>query len=160
MNILEKISSNETLYAPVNGTIVSIEFVNDRLFSRKIIGDGLAIVPSDGNIFAPCKGKVEYVLKEKHAIFILTTDGTEILIHLGLDTFKMNGDGFDCFVSNNQKINVGDLLIKMDLDKINEQRKDTIVTVVITKSSNKEIIKKNRGDCIAKKTKLFTYSKY
>lgn len=157
MNIFEKLYNTKTLYAPVNGTIVNIELVNDKLFSKKIIGNGLAIIPSDGNILAPCNGTVKYVLSEKHAIFISTTDGTEVLIHLGLDTFEMNGDGFDCFVTNNQKIKIGDLLIKMDLYKIKQLGKDSIVTTVMTKNSEKEIIKKNRGNCIAGKTKLLTY---
>lgn len=154
------LSKENIILAPVNGKIVEIEKVNDIVFNQKIIGNGLAIKPSDGTVLAPCNGTVECILSEKHAIFISCEDKTKILLHFGLDTFKMNGDGFNYNVCVNQKIKIGDLLATIDLDKIKKNKKDDIIIVVLPKNNNTNIVYKNSGNCIAAKTTLFRYQKY
>lgn len=148
------------ILAPVNGQIVEIESVDDFMFSQKIIGDGLAIKPLDGQILAPCKGTVECILIEKHALFISCEDKTQILIHFGLDTVEMKGEGFECHVCVKQNIKIGDLLMSVDLEKIKKNKKDDTVIVVIPQNKNIDIIHKNTGQCLAAKTPLFKYKKF
>ena len=75
----------------LNGTVVRIEDVEDDVFSQKILGDGIAVEPSEGKLYAPCDGKVDSVFDTKHAINILSTDGAEVLLHIGIDTVKLGG---------------------------------------------------------------------
>ncbi len=151
----------QQILAPVNGIIVDIENVNDVVFSKKIIGDGLAIRPFDGTVCSPCDGTIECILLEKHALFINCKDRTKILIHLGLDTVEMKGKGFNCFVSEKQNIKAGQLLTTMDLDLIKAHNKDDIVVVAMINDTlhTSNIIYKNSGVCLANKTVLFKYKK-
>lgn len=148
------------IFSPVNGNIIDIENIPDQIFNKKIIGDGLAVKPSDGNILSPCNGIIEYILAEKHAIFMSCENKTSLLLHIGLDTVEMNGKGFNCLVTPKQKIKIGDPLINIDLKKISEHNKDDTIILVIPKNNNVKIIYKNSGKSEASKTILFTYKKY
>lgn len=146
------------IFSPVNGYIIDLESVNDILFKSKKVGDGIAIKPSDGYIVSPCNGQVEYILPEKHALFISCVDNynTQILLHIGLDTVEMNGDGFNCLVFQNQKVKVGDPLMVVDLKKIKQYKKDDTIILVIP-NNNIKIQNKNSGYCQVSKTILFQY---
>ena len=102
----------------LNGTVVRIEDVEDDLFSQKILGDGIAVEPSEGKLYAPCDGKVDSVFDTKHAINILSTDGAEVLLHIGIDTVKLGGKHFEAHVTDGQEIKKGDLLISFDIEAI------------------------------------------
>ncbi len=152
--------SEHIIFSPATGDIINIEDIKDPVFNQKLIGDGLAIKPLHGEIFSPCNGNVVHILKEKHAIFISCDDGTLILIHIGIDTVEMNGNGFNCLVEERQQVNVGDALIQIDLNKIKEHNKDdTIITLIINENNEniKNISFKNSGHCFAGKTVLFKY---
>lgn len=107
-----------TLFAHMNGTVVPLENVEDDVFSQKILGDGIAVEPQEGKLFAPCDGKIDSVFDTKHAINIVSSNNTEILLHIGIDTVKLEGKHFETHVSDGQDIKKGDLLISFDMEAI------------------------------------------
>ena len=106
------------LYSHMNGKTVVLENVEDEAFSSKVLGDGVAIEPTDGKLYSPCDGKVDMVFDTKHAINLVSKDGCEILLHVGIDTVKLAGKFFESHVSDGQEICKGDLLISFDIDGI------------------------------------------
>ena len=107
-----------TLYSHMNGTAVKLEDVEDEVFSQKILGEGAAVEPSEGKLYAPCDGKIDSVFDTKHAVNMVSEDGVEILLHIGIDTVKLGGQYFEAHVSDGQEVKKGDLLISFDMDKI------------------------------------------
>ena len=107
-----------TLYSHMNGTAVKLEDVEDEVFSQKILGEGAAVEPSEGKLYAPCDGKIDSVFDTKHAVNMVSDDGVEILLHIGIDTVKLGGQYFEAHVSDGQEVKKGDLLISFDMDKI------------------------------------------
>ena len=107
-----------TLYSHMNGTAVKLEDVEDEVFSQKILGEGAAVEPSEGKLYAPCDGKIDSVFDTKHAVNMVSSDGVEILLHIGIDTVKLGGQYFEAHVSDGQEVKKGDLLISFDMDKI------------------------------------------
>lgn len=107
-----------TLYSHMNGTAVKLEDVEDDVFSQKILGEGAAVEPSEGKLYAPCDGKIDSVFDTKHAVNMVSDDGVEILLHIGIDTVKLGGQYFEAHVSDGQEVKKGDLLISFDMDKI------------------------------------------
>ncbi len=118
----EKSAHEETaeimMYSHLNGTVVNLEDVEDDVFSQKILGEGIAVEPSEGKLYAPCDGKVDSVFDTKHAVNILSSDGAEVLLHIGIDTVKLGGKHFESHVSDGQEIKKGDLLITFDIEAI------------------------------------------
>lgn len=123
------------VYAPLSGKVVAIEDVPDPVFSQKMMGEGIAVEPVDGNVYAPCDGKIVQVAPTKHAVGILAKDGSEILIHVGLDTVNLKGEGFTAHVETDRDVAKGDLLLTFDLDKVREQVPSTVTPIVITNSA-------------------------
>lgn len=111
-------SKTITLYSHMNGTAVKLEDVEDEVFSQKILGEGAAVEPSEGKLYAPCDGKIDSVFDTKHAVNMVSDDGVEILLHIGIDTVKLGGQYFEAHVSDGQEVKKGDLLISFDMDKI------------------------------------------
>lgn len=109
------------MYAHLNGTIVHLEDVEDDVFSQKILGEGIAIEPSEGKLYAPCNGTIDSVFDTKHAVNIVSADGAEVLLHIGIDTVKLGGKHFTSHVSDGQKIKKGDLLITFDIEAIKKE---------------------------------------
>ena len=109
-----------TLYSHLNGTVVPLEKVEDDVFSQKIIGEGVAVEPSEGRLYSPCDGRIDSVFDTKHAVNLLSEDGAEILLHIGIDTVKLEGKFFEAHVSDGQEVRQGDLLISFDMDKIRQ----------------------------------------
>lgn len=107
-----------TLYSHMNGTAVKLEDVEDEVFSQKILGEGAAVEPSEGKLYAPCDGKIDSVFDTKHAVNMVSSEGVEILLHIGIDTVKLGGQYFEAHVSDGQEVKKGDLLISFDMDKI------------------------------------------
>ncbi len=118
----EKSAHEETaeimMYSHLNGTVVDLEDVEDDVFSQKILGEGIAVEPSEGKLYAPCDGKVDSVFDTKHAVNILSSNGAEVLLHIGIDTVKLGGKHFESHVSDGQEIKRGDLLITFDIEAI------------------------------------------
>ncbi|MGN1468078.1 MAG: glucose PTS transporter subunit IIA [Ruminococcus sp.] len=111
-------SKNEVLYSHLNGTVVELEKVEDEVFSAKVLGDGIAVEPVEGKLYAPCDGKVDMVFDTKHAVNLVSQSGCEVLLHIGIDTVKLNGEFFEAHVTDGQEIKKGDLLISFDIDGI------------------------------------------
>jgi PTS system beta-glucosides-specific IIC component len=128
----EKIT--ETIVSPMKGEAVDLVEVNDGMFSEEILGKGLAIRPDEGLVKAPVEGTVTAVFDSKHAIGITTDSGMELLIHVGIDTVQLNGEGYDYVVEKDQRVAAGDDLITFDLNFIIDQGFDTITPIVITNS--------------------------
>ncbi|MBM7838200.1 PTS system glucose-specific IIA component [Alkalihalobacillus xiaoxiensis] len=136
----------ETIASPINGKIVAIENVPDPTFGQKMIGDGLAIDPTDGHVVAPVSGKIVQVFPTKHAFGIETTSGAELLIHIGLETVAMNGEGFTAHVKEGDHIKVGDPIIDFDLDLVKEKAAHSITPIVITNHDSFSLEKQGEGD--------------
>ncbi len=127
-----KINRQIILGSPLSGKVLNLTEVPDKVFSEKILGDGFAIDPSEGKVLSPVDGTIVNVFKTGHALGLETETGVEILIHVGIDTVKMNGDGFEALVQYGQKVKVGQELIRFDLEKVRSQATSTISPVVIT----------------------------
>ena len=119
------------LSAHLNGSVVPLEQVEDEAFSSKVLGEGVAIEPTEGKLYAPCDGKVEMIFDSKHAVNIISAEGCEILLHVGIDTVKLNGKFFEAHVSNGQEIHRGDLLISFDLKGIRDAGYKTTTPMII-----------------------------
>ena len=132
----KKESRTEILCSHLNGNIIKLEDVEDEAFSSKVLGEGIAVEPSEGKLYAPCNGKVEMGYGTKHAINIVSSDGCEILLHIGIDTVKLNGQFFEAHVSDGQKINKGDLLITFDIDGIKKAGYKTTTPMIICNSDD------------------------
>lgn len=137
-----KKTEEEVLTAPITGKIVQLEDVPDPVFSEKMMGDGLAIEPAEGVVVAPLDAKVLQVFPTKHAVGLQTDNGMEILIHIGLETVSLNGEGFESFVKEGDKVKKGDKLISFDLGIIKEKAKSTVTPVIITNGERAESIEK------------------
>ncbi|MGN1097537.1 MAG: glucose PTS transporter subunit IIA [Clostridia bacterium] len=122
------------IYSPANGRAVPLSEVNDEAFAGEILGKGMAIIPSDGRICSPVNGRVESVTDTLHAVNIVSDDGAMIIVHIGLDTVKLGGKHFEAAVKEGQKIRVGDLLVKADIEAIAEAGYDTVTPVVVCNS--------------------------
>lgn len=118
--------------APISGELLPITEVPDPVFSGKMMGDGFAIKPNDGTVVSPVNGKIINVFPTKHAIGITADDGREILIHFGIDTVKLNGEGFEAFVAEGDSVKAGQTLLKVDLDYIANNATSTITPIIFT----------------------------
>lgn len=127
---------DDVVYAPIKGDAVELSTVNDSAFAEGIIGKGLAIKPEVGEVYAPIDGTVAALFDTNHAIGIKGNNGSEILIHIGIDTVKLNGRHFTSFVKKDQQIKKGDLLMKFDMMKIVEEGYDMTTPVLITNPSD------------------------
>jgi PTS system beta-glucosides-specific IIC component len=127
---------NETLVSPLKGQAVVLSDVKDEAFSTGVMGQGLAIVPSDGKLYAPCDGTIETFFPTGHAIGITSTKGAEILIHVGMDTVNMEGDGFTPKKKQGDTVKKGDLLLEFDIAKIKKAGYDTTTPIIITNTDD------------------------
>ncbi|ETT31397.1 PTS system beta-glucoside-specific transporter subunits IIABC [Paenibacillus sp. FSL R5-192] len=125
-----------TVYSPVTGEVVDLANVADEAFSSEAMGKGIAIIPSNGTIVSPVEGVVTTITKSRHAIAVIANDGVEVLIHVGLDTVKLKGEGFSLKVQEGDLVNVGDVLMEVDLAKIKERGFELITPLIITNSDN------------------------
>lgn len=133
-------TENTLVAAPLEGIFVPLSEVPDQVFSEKMMGDGIAIKPSKGEVRAPFNGKVQMFFPTKHAIGLVSDEGVELLIHVGLDTVKLNGEGFTMQVEEGQTIQTGDVLLTFDLEYIRENAKSDITPIILTQGDIKEIV--------------------
>lgn len=122
----------QLIYAPISGKIVPLEKVPDPTFAEKMMGDGIAIEPTEGKVVAPFDGEVIQIFPTKHAIGMVSSLGVEVLIHIGLETVELNGEGFETHVKAGDKLTVGDILVTFDVDLIHKKAKSTVTPIVIT----------------------------
>lgn len=134
--------TEETVFAPLTGKLLQLEEVPDPVFSQKMMGDGMAIEPSEGILVSPVEGEIIQLFHTKHAIGIRSQTGMEILLHIGLETVAMNGEGFEAFVKEGDSVKPGDKLISFDLDLIKEKAASTITPIIITNGDIVETVQK------------------
>lgn len=127
--------------SPVNGKVILLSEVKDEAFAAEALGKGIAIVPLDGKICAPCDGVVSALFPTGHAVGITSAEGAEVLIHVGMDTVKLNGAGFTVHVSEGQRIKAGDLLMEADLEVIKRAGYDITTPVIITNTEEYSEVK-------------------
>ncbi|MBX4259605.1 sucrose-specific PTS transporter subunit IIBC [Clostridium estertheticum] len=136
----EEANTVSNLVSPVNGNVILLKDVPDKTFSDELLGKGIGVDPEDGIVVSPVDGTVVCLFETKHAIAIKTSDGMEILIHIGIDTVKMNGEGFKSFINSGDTIKKGQKLMEFDLDLVKEKAKSPIVLLVITNSDSMKFV--------------------
>ena len=135
------------VYAPVSGTVIPSEEIPDETFAAGVLGQGVGIQPENGVVVAPFDGEISSVTDTRHAVGISSPDGMELLIHVGVDTVAMNGDGFECFVQEGQQVKAGDKLIAFDREKIAAAGHPDVVVVLVTNSDDYENLSIQAGTC-------------
>ncbi|SHE32423.1 sucrose-specific PTS transporter subunit IIBC [Alkalibacter saccharofermentans] len=140
--------SEVVISAPVDGRLLKIEEVPDKTFADKILGDGFAIEPSNGKVFSPVDGKILMAFETGHALAVGSENGGEILVHFGIDTVKLNGEGFKLLVKKGDVVKKGDPVLEVDLEAINKNAPSSITPVVITNSKDFDITLIKEGGMI------------
>lgn len=133
---VEEISADNEVYAVANGSVVAITEVADDVFSQKMMGDGFAVLPTSGEVFAPIAGTISSIFPTKHAVGIKTASGIEVLLHMGIETVSLNGEPFEIFVTEGQSVARGQLIAKVDLATITNAGRKTDMIVVFTNPDN------------------------
>ena len=146
---------NVSVVAPGDGKIVPLSDVPDQVFSQKLMGDGVALIPQNSEICAPFNGTVKTIFPTRHAIGLESTDGVELLIHIGIDTVKLNGEGFEALVQVDEEVVEGQPLMKVDLSYI-EQHAPSIVTPLIVTNLDGGTLEFEADQEVKKGQKLFT----
>jgi sugar PTS system EIIA component len=155
-NLFKK-NKTVSFVAPMTGKVIPLEEVPDPVFSQKMMGDGLAMDPTEGVVYAPVNGEIVQLFPTKHAIGIKTKNGLEVLIHIGIDTVSMNGEGFTAHIQTGDKVKQGDPLISFDLALVKEKAKSTITPIIITNGDVVESLeKKDVTEANAKEQELMT----
>lgn len=131
-----KKENKEIIGAPVKGKVIPLSEVPDEAFAQGILGKGVAIQPEDTSVVAPCAGEIAMVFDTKHAISMITEGGAELLIHVGLDTVNLKGEHFDVKVAAGDKVQMGDLLLTFDKEKIAEAGYPTVTPVIVCNSDD------------------------
>jgi glucose-specific phosphotransferase system IIA component len=128
--------------APVDGQVVALESVNDDVFSQKLVGDGVAIMPMSDVFTAPIDGTITKIFSTNHAYSIKSTKDLEVMVHIGLETVALEGKGFERLANEGDKVKAGDPIIRVDLGYIREHAKDIITPIIITDESDVKSIDK------------------
>ena len=142
----------EEVYSVADGQVVALEQVKDPVFAQKMMGDGFAVEPANGNILSPVSGTVSSIFPTKHALGLVTEAGLEVLVHIGLDTVSLEGKPFTVHVAEGQKVAAGDLLVTADLDAIRAAGRETSTVVVFTNGDAIKSVKLEKTGSLAAKT--------
>ena len=142
----------EEVYSVADGQVVALEQVKDPVFAQKMMGDGFAVEPANGNIVSPVSGTVSSIFPTKHALGLVTEAGLEVLVHIGLDTVSLEGKPFTVHVAEGQKVAVGDLLVTADLEAIRAAGRETSTIVVFTNADAIQSVKLEQTGSLASNT--------
>ncbi|MGL5979168.1 MAG: PTS sugar transporter subunit IIA [Erysipelotrichaceae bacterium] len=157
MSLFSKFMKKDTsdiFITPIQGEVKPISETPDEAFAQKMMGDGIVIFPTSNEVYAPADAKVEFVFPTKHAIGMTSASGLEFLIHVGIDTVKLEGKGFEIFVEPGQNVKAGDLLMKFDLEFIKAEATSIATPVVFTNLDTKTLDIKANGETAAKEVLL------
>lgn len=146
------------IYAPADGTAISLAEVPDPVFAELMLGDGIAVIPADGTIVSPVTGVVEQVTDTLHAYGLISDDGVEILVHIGIDTVKLSGEGFTPLKQKGDKVAVGDPLAKVDLDLLKSKGYDIHTPVIVTNMDKLKSLKPIEGTVRAGESPIMTFT--
>ena len=152
-------TAEETLTSPVNGTQIPLAEVADETFASEMLGATVAVEPADGKIVAPCDGEVSNIFETGHAVCITTESGGELLIHIGIDTVKMDGKGFTKKVSDGDKVHAGDILVEADLEEIKNAGYQTTIMMILTNTDEFGNVTKAEPAEVKTTSKVMTLTK-
>ena len=155
--VSSQVSSGEEIKSPMNGTVIPLSEVPDAVFSSEMLGKGFGVEPSEGKAYAPVDGEVTTVFDTKHAIGLMSKHGVELLIHIGMDTVKLNGKGFDVKVKTGDQVKAGDLLAEFDMDLIKGEGYPVTTAVAVTITDDCEEISEVRTGAATKHTEVLTF---
>lgn len=130
---------NISLVSPMNGELVNLEDINDEVFSKKLVGEGVGIIPFSNTITAPISGVVTRIFPTNHAFMISNSNGLEVLVHVGLDTVELNGEGFTCLVKEGDKVIKSSIILEVDLEFLKSKNKDIVTPIIVTSDKNIEL---------------------
>ena len=119
-------------FSPVSGELVPLETVSDAVFAEKSLGDGVAVIPADGSLYAPADGTIVALFPTGHALGIKTRDGVELLVHIGIDTVALNGKGFTVHVKQDDTVKKGQLLVNFDIEVLKGAGYDTVTMMLVS----------------------------
>lgn len=143
-NTVDRLVDKIEIASPVNGEVIELSKVEDETFASGIMGKGVAVIPADGKVVSPVNGTVQTIFKTKHAIGLLSDDGAEVLIHIGMDTVQLNGEHFTAHIKDGDKVKVGDPLVDVDIEAIKGKGYDIITPIIITNTDKYlDIVGKN-----------------
>lgn len=148
---------NPALLAVADGRALPLSAVPDEAFASGILGVGLAIEPSSERILSPAAGRVESVAETAHAYSILTEDGLDLLVHVGIDTVKLGGEGFSPAVRTGDRVKAGDLLVQVDLSLLQRRGLPTVTPVLVTNPEQLSVHELSLGDTVGGKTAVMRY---
>ena len=146
------------IFSPLNGKIVPLNDVPDSVFSEKMLGDGCAIIPNDGKIYSPVNGRVSSVIDSHHAYGFVSDEGVEVLVHFGLETVALKGEGFVPHVKEGDSVRAGDLVCEVDIKLLKEKGINTVTPVIISGGAERFSMNISSGEAVASKTQLITLS--
>lgn len=159
LNIFKKRVKEVDLVAPVNGKAVDLKEVPDKVFASGMMGDGVAFRYTTNTVCAPCDGKITTIPNTLHAFGITAENDAEILVHIGIDTVNLKGNGFSKLVNEGDKVKAGDPIIKLDRSLIESKGYDLITPVLITNSKDYSVDIKNNGDVNAGRSVIASVNK-
>ena len=159
IEIADNNKAEETLTSPVNGTQISLSEVADETFASEMLGTTVAVEPADGKIVAPCDGEVSNIFETGHAVCITTESGGELLIHIGIDTVKMDGKGFTKKVSDGDKVHAGDILVEANLEEIKNAGYQTTTMMILTNTDEFGNVTKAEPAEVKTTSKVMTFTK-
>ncbi len=147
------------VYSPMDGVAIPLSEVPDEVFSEKILGDGVAVIPNSGNVYSPVDGEITDITDTKHAFCITTNDGAQLLLHIGIDTVKLKGEGFLIKVSSKDKVTAGTKIAEIDLEVLEKNSMARHTPLILTEPKNYKITQMYEGKVSGGKDVLFSYKK-
>ncbi len=147
------------VYAPMDGVAIKLSDVPDEAFSERILGDGGAVIPENGNVYSPVDGEIIDITDSKHAFCITTDEGTELLLHIGIDTVNLKGEGFDVKISSGDKVKAGTKIAEVDLEFLKKNNLRLETPVVLTEAENYKITQVHEGKVTGGRDVMFLYKK-
>lgn len=135
---VNNLKNTDEFLMPVSGKVISLDDVDDEVFSKRMMGDGFAIEPENGHVFSPIDGVITCAFVTKHAISIKSDSGVEVLVHFGLDTVDLKGEGFEIYVKQGDSIKAGDKLLEVDIEKIKDKVKSIVVPIIFMDLNGKK----------------------
>lgn len=154
-----KKKKERTVYAPMSGEILELSKVDDPAFSEKMLGDGVAIIPNENTVYSPIDGVIADITDTKHAFCITADDGTDLLLHIGINTVTLKGEGFQIYVSEGDHVCAGDKIADVDLSVLSANGLSAQTPVLLTEFERVHIIETGEGVVRGGKDVLFTYQR-
>ena len=152
------IPQEKIVCSPLNGTVIPLSEIKDPVFAEGMMGPGVGIEPNDGSLYAPVNGEITVAFPTGHAVALKAADGMEVLIHIGIDTIKMNGDGFQSHIAEGDMVKTGDLLISFDIPKIRSAGYDITTMVLVSNAAEIGAMTKPVIGTVGVGDKLFSFT--